>query len=80
MRIKYDIADDVEIALPVNHKHLVWLVSNWYFFYLDALEMGVSLPIKGMTKIVLDHYDIAPSQLCPSGWKILLALDMVGLM
>lgn len=79
MRLKYDIADDVELALPADHEHQGWLIPGWHFFYLDALKLGIRFPIKGLAKIVLDHYDITPSQLCLSGWKILLALGMLGL-
>lgn len=80
IRLKYDIADEVEMMLPEEHEHPGWSVPGWHFLYLDPLVIGVRFPLKGIAKIVLDHYRIAPSQLCPGGWKILLCLDMLGLL
>lgn len=78
MRIMYNIADDVEMTLLADHENPGWFVPGWHFFYLDTLRCDIKFPIKGMAETVLDHYNIAPSQLCPRGWKIMLALDMLA--
>ena len=37
------------------------------------------LPILRLVRDVLDHYEIAPSQLMPNAWRILLVLECLSM-
>ncbi|KAM3194948.1 hypothetical protein ACQJBY_071169 [Aegilops geniculata] len=40
--------------------------------YADALEAGVRFPLHGFFCKTLSHFDLAPGQLTPDGWRVLV--------
>lgn len=61
IRIKYDIADNVETMLPNDHNHPCWFVPSWHFIYLVVLKTEVRFFFKGLAKTVIDHYGLTPN-------------------
>lgn len=47
--------------------------------YELAFKDGMRLPILKLVRDVLDHYEVAPSQLIPNTWRILMALECLSL-
>ena len=39
---------------------------------------GMRLPIPKLVRDILDHYEVAPSQLMPNAWRILMSLEVLS--
>ena len=60
---------EVSLAVPSGEAHCRQF--GFLTLYEDALMAGLHLPLHPLTRDVLIHLGIAPSQLAPNGWKFL---------
>ena len=47
--------------------------------YELSFQDGMRLPIPKLVRVVLDHFEIAPSQLMPNFWRLLLSLECLSM-
>ena len=77
-RYMYRIPPSVEIRVPSNHERVDWVVPGWTAVYELMLKDGMRFPIPRLIRDVCDHYEIAPSQLMPNAWRVLMSLESLG--
>ncbi|KAL5569074.1 hypothetical protein UlMin_025649 [Ulmus minor] len=74
-RYLYGIPPSVEIRVPTAHERVDWVVPGWVAIYELMLKDGMRFPIPKLLRDVCDHYEIAPSQLMPNAWRVLMSLE-----
>ena len=77
-RYMYRIPQSVEVRVPFPHKRVDWVVPGWVAVYELMLRDGMRFPIPRLIRDVCDHYEIAPSQLMPNAWRVLMSLESLG--
>ena len=77
-RYLYRIPPSVEIQVPSPHERVDWVVSGWVAVYELMLKDGMRFPIPRLIRDVCDHYEIAPSQLMPNVWRVLMSLESLS--
>ncbi|KAL5783603.1 hypothetical protein ACOSP7_008632 [Xanthoceras sorbifolium] len=78
LRFSYGIPDGVALRAPYKEERPDWDVPGWTCLYEFPFQrVGFRLPIVGLPRKVLDHFELAPGQLMPNSWRILLALDLL---
>ncbi|KAL5573252.1 hypothetical protein UlMin_022849 [Ulmus minor] len=74
----YRIPQSVEIRVPSHHERVDWVVPGWTAVYELMFRDGMRFPIPRLIRDVYDHYEIAPSQLMPNAWRVLMSLESLG--
>ncbi|KAL5567410.1 hypothetical protein UlMin_030574 [Ulmus minor] len=74
-RYLYGIPLSVEIRVPTAHERVDWVVPGWVAIYELMLKDGMRFPIPKLLRDVCDHYEIAPSQLMPNAWRVLMSIE-----
>ncbi|KAL5766771.1 hypothetical protein ACOSP7_017388 [Xanthoceras sorbifolium] len=78
LRFTYGIPDGVALRAPYKEERPDWDVPGWTCLYEFPFQrVGFRLPVVGLLRRVLDHFELAPGQLMPNSWRILLALDLL---
>ncbi|KAL5574240.1 hypothetical protein UlMin_023837 [Ulmus minor] len=77
-RYMYRIPQSVEIRVPSHHERVDWVVPGWTAVYELMFRDGMRFPIPRLIRDVCDHYEIAPSQLMPNAWRVLMSLESLG--
>ncbi|KAL5565346.1 hypothetical protein UlMin_028510 [Ulmus minor] len=77
-RYLYEIPPSVEIRVPTAHERVDWVVPGWVCIYELMLKDGMRFPIPRLLRDVCDHYEIAPSQLMPNAWRVLMSLESLS--
>ena len=75
----YKIPLSVEIRVPTPHERVDWVVPGWVAIYELMLKDGMRFPIPKLIRDVCDHYKIAPSQLMPNVWRVLMSLESLSI-
>ena len=78
-RYLYGIRQSVEIRVPTAHERVDWVVPCWVAIYELMLKDGMRFPVPKLLRDVCDHYEIAPSQLMPNAWKVLMSLESLSI-
>ena len=73
LRKKYQIPEEVEISLPTSTERPSHARPGEFSLYEEALKGGLRLPLPQVVVDVLNRLEVAPGQLMPNAWKILLA-------
>ncbi|KAL5780255.1 hypothetical protein ACOSQ2_010992 [Xanthoceras sorbifolium] len=74
----YGIPDGVDLRVPAKEERPDWDIPGWTCFYeLPFQRVGFRLPIVGLLRKVLDYFELAPGQLMPKIWRILLGLELL---
>ena len=50
----------------------------WVVIYELILKDGMRFLISKLIRDVCDHYEIAPSQLMPNAWRVLMSLESLS--
>ncbi|KAK2645029.1 hypothetical protein Ddye_020224 [Dipteronia dyeriana] len=77
IRAIYGIPDSVELHIPNTNERADWDVPRWTCFYEYVFRLGFRFTISSLARPMLVYYDIAPGQLMPNGWRILLSLTVL---
>jgi hypothetical protein len=77
LRTIYGIPDDVELRAPREDERADWAVAGWTCFYEYTLRLGFRFPIPELVRRTLMYYDLAPGQLMPNTWRILLSISLL---
>ncbi|KAL5580186.1 hypothetical protein UlMin_012628 [Ulmus minor] len=78
-RYLYGIPPSVEIRVPTAHERVDWVVPGWVAIYELMMKDGMRFPIPRLLRDVCDHYEIAPSQLMPNAWRVLMSLESLSI-
>ena len=78
-RYLYGIPLSVEIRVPIAQERVDWVMPGWVSVYELMLKDGMRFPIPRLIKDVCDHYEIAPSQLMPNAWRVLMYLESLSI-
>ena len=73
IREKYQIPVEVELWVPKSTERPSDVRVGAFSLYEEALKGGLRLPLPQIVVDVLNHLEVAPGQLMPNAWKILLA-------
>ncbi|KAF5945843.1 hypothetical protein HYC85_016071 [Camellia sinensis] len=73
IREKYQIPAEVELLLPTSRERPSDAKPGEFSLYEEALKGGLRLPLPQVVVDVLNRLEVAPRQLMPNAWKILLA-------
>lgn len=77
IRTMYGIPEDVELRAARRKERADWDIPGWTCFYEYTLRWGFRFPVPTLVRQVLTHFDIAPGQLMPNGWRIMLSLSVL---
>ncbi|KAL5552582.1 hypothetical protein UlMin_039983 [Ulmus minor] len=77
-RYLYGIPPSMEIRVPTAHERVDWVMPGWVAIYEFMLKEGMRFPIPKLMRDVCDHYEIAPSQLMPNAWRVLMSLESLS--
>jgi len=77
LRAIYGIPRSVELRAPLSNKRADWDIPGWTCFYEYIIRLGFRFPIPPLARRLLVYYDIAPGQLMPNSWRILLSLTVL---
>ena len=77
IRTIYGIPDAVELRAPTGGERADWVVPGWSCFYEYTFRIGFRFPIPELVRRTLIYYDLAPGQLMPNTWRILLGISLL---
>ena len=78
LREIYGIPRSVELRAPKEYEKADWDIPEWTCFYEYTLRLGFRFPIPQLVRRTLLYYDLAPGQLMPNTWRILLSLGVLS--
>ena len=79
LRKEYMIPDSMNISEPKPFEKADTPRQGWVCFYEITFKIGVRLPLHPFMCMILDHFNLAPSQLMPNSWRYLLGLVVLSL-
>ena len=74
----YGIPKEVELRAPKEYERADWDIPGWTCFYEYQLRLGFRFPVPPLACRLLLYYDLAPGQLMPNTWRILLSLGVLS--
>ncbi|XP_028108514.1 uncharacterized protein LOC114307325 [Camellia sinensis] len=78
IREKYQVPAEIELLLPMSTEMPSDARSGEFSLYEEALKGGLRLPLPQVVVDVLNRLEVAPDQLMPNAWKILLVCARGG--
>ncbi|KAK4838711.1 hypothetical protein QYF36_015845 [Acer negundo] len=77
IRTMYGIPIDVELRAPREHERADWDIPGWTCLYEYTFHLGFRFPIPQLVRRMLVYYELAPGQLMPNTWRIMLGLGIL---
>ncbi|KAK0596670.1 hypothetical protein LWI29_017906 [Acer saccharum] len=77
IRAMYGIPKDVELRAPKEYERADWDIPGWTCLYEYTFRLGFRFPIPQLVRRMLVYYELAPGQLMPNTWRILLGLGIL---
>ena len=68
LRYLYKFPKSEEIRAPKTHERVDWVMPGWVALYELPFQDGMRFPIPNLVRVVLEHFEIAPSHLMPNMW------------
>ena len=78
LREIYGIPKNVELRAPKEYEKADWDIPGWTCYYEYTLRLGFRFPPPPLARRMLLYYDLAPGQLMPNTWRILLSLSVLS--
>ena len=75
---RYGMPNSSWLRLPLNGERVDWNITSWVLIYEVPFRIGLRLPLPPLVSGVLSWYEIAPGQLMPNSWRILLSLEVLA--
>ena len=69
----------MEVGVPEAYARVDWVVPGRVALYELLFQDGLKLPIPNLASEVLDHFEIAPSQLVSNVWRLLMSLECLSM-
>ncbi|KAK3225768.1 hypothetical protein Dsin_005630 [Dipteronia sinensis] len=73
----YGIPKSIELCATKEHERADWAIPGWTCFCEYNLRHGFRFPVPSLARRLLVYYDIAPAQVKPNSWRILLSLTVL---
>lgn len=73
IRKKYQVPAEIELLFPMSTERPSDARPWEFALYEEALKGGLRLPLPQVVVDVLNRLEVAPGQLMPNAWKILLS-------
>lgn len=73
IRERYQVPAEVELLLPTSTERASDHRPGEFTFYEEAFKGGVRLPLPQIVVDILNRLEVAPGQLMPNAWKIVLS-------
>ena len=68
--------DDHAILSCANHERVCGNAPRSFYFYDWVVrKVGIEIPFTDFQMAVLDHLNVAPTQLSPGGWNFVVAFE-----
>ncbi|KAM6565968.1 hypothetical protein CsatA_025096 [Cannabis sativa] len=77
MRHQYEIHSSIQMRLPTIAERPDWDSGDWVCMYEFPFRIGFRFPFPPFVQEVLDYYEVAPSQLMPNAWRLLLGIEVI---
>ena len=77
LKVKYKLPSD-GVALPLPSQRPYHDIEGKVVLYEVAFRLGLRIPLSPFVRGVLEVYGLAPGQLVPNAWRILLGLEKLG--
>ncbi|KAK3197867.1 hypothetical protein Dsin_021282 [Dipteronia sinensis] len=77
VRTIYGIPDNVVLRAAKEHEQADWDIPGWTCFYEYNFCQGLRFSFPSLARRLLVYYDIAPDQLMPNSWRILISLTVL---
>ncbi|KAK0592937.1 hypothetical protein LWI29_028019 [Acer saccharum] len=77
IRTMYGIPRDVELRAPREYERADWDIPGWTCLYEYTFRLGFRFLIPQLVRRMLVYYELAPGQLMPNTWRILLGLGIL---
>ena len=72
-RDRFQFPDRVRVRLPSEEDRACHFFPGEVCFYESAFTWGLRFPVHPFLMELLDHFGIAPGQLMPNSWRILIS-------
>ncbi|KAL6566855.1 hypothetical protein OROMI_015259 [Orobanche minor] len=76
IRRNYDIPDHIALHVPSKEVRADWDLPGMTCLYELPFKLGFRFPLPRLIREVCDFYEIAPRQLVPNVWRLLMALEV----
>ncbi|KAL6586362.1 hypothetical protein OROMI_001350 [Orobanche minor] len=76
IRQNYDIPDHISLHVPSKEVRADWDLPGMTCLYELPFKLGFQFPLTRLIWEVCDFYEIAPGQLVPNAWRLLMALEV----
>ncbi|XP_060974434.1 uncharacterized protein LOC115696430 isoform X2 [Cannabis sativa] len=77
MRHQYEIHSSIQMRLPTIAERPDWDSGDWVCMYEFPFRICFRFPFPPFVQEVLDYYEVAPSQLMPNAWRLLLGIEVI---
>lgn len=74
---EFNLDKTLLIRAPKPEERLDWGSDNWTTLCADYLKLYPCFPLPGLILEICRFYDLAPSQLMPVVWSVVLSLEMI---
>ena len=71
---RFQFSDKIRVRLPSEEEQTCHFFPREVCFYEAAFLYGFRFPVHPFVMELLGHFDIAPRQLMPSSWRIVVSL------
>ena len=75
LKYMYNIPDAIEVRPPSPKERIDFRAPGWMGFYARPFRDGFRFPIPRLVRELLNHFEVAPSQLMPNTWRILMSVE-----
>ena len=75
---EYTIPMDIEAQVPSEFERADHPQDGWIAVYELFFEVGLCLPNPKLARKILLNFNLAPTQLMPKAWRIIICYVMLG--
>ena len=72
---RYNFPGYVKVRVPMSYERIDWKVPDYFSMYELPFRTRLRFPFPRLCHSILRHWGVAPSQLMPNSWRILLGLE-----
>ena len=77
IRAMYRINRNIMLEVPQSSREVTEKLDEGCLMYIIPFELGFRLPFCGLLTDFFNYYQIAPGQLMPNGWRVLMSWQVI---